>query len=136
VTGKLRKALELMVYSGMSFDKAAQAVQLTTRAMRLALERPHVIRYLKEQKQVFRASVSSQNIFKLADIRDNSDNAMAQLGAIKVLEQIDNDTASNQRQSMPGFVILVAGSNVETKQINTIDAINHTSQINDDDSSK
>ena len=120
IQGKLKKALDLMVFQGLWFVEASKQVGLLPQAMRKALEKPHVISYLREQKQVFRASVSSQNIFKLADIRDNADNAMAQLGAIKVLEQIDGDVKANQQSNQPGFVIVIA-SNAPVSVSKTID---------------
>lgn len=112
VTGRVKLALDAMVYEGKRFDEAALQAGLTVRTMRYALERPHCLRYLREQKQVFRASVSAQNIHKLAELRDSSGNAMAQLGAIKVLEQIDSDPqAQSSAIRSPGFVIVVnAGS--------------------------
>lgn len=112
VTGRVKQALDAMVYEGKRFDEAAQQAGLTVRTMRYALERPHCLTYLREQKQVFRASVSAQNIHKLAELRDTSGNAMAQLGAIKVLEQIDSDPQSQSGGiRSPGFMIVVnAGS--------------------------
>ena len=108
VQGKLRIALNAMVFEGLPLDKAAQAADLTTRALRSAIEKPHVRKYLREQKQVFRASVSSQNIHVLADLRDKSGNDMARLGAVKVLEQIDDPASGNNGQiKAPGFTIIV-----------------------------
>lgn len=118
VTGRMKVALDSMVFEGLSFNQAATNAGLTVRTMRYALERPHVLRYLREQKQVFRASVSASNIHKLAELRDTAGNAMAQLGAIKVLEQIDNDPQSQSNVvRSPGFVIVVNAGPNSTKPL-------------------
>ena len=108
VTGRLKTALDLMIYEGQAFDVAARTANLTVRSMRRALDRPYVIAYLKAQREVFRASASAANIHRLVEMRDKSGNAMAKLGAIKVLEQID-ETAPNagNRAASPGFVVVV-----------------------------
>jgi hypothetical protein len=118
-TGKLREALDLMVFGpttgenagmAMSLAEACRAVNLHYASMRKALEKPHVRTYLNRQKEVFRASASAQNISALVKLRDG-DNAMAALGAIKTLEQIGTDTqASAQRVQSPGIVILVGSA--------------------------
>lgn len=92
----------------LSLPDACRKTGFHFASMRNALERPHVLRYLKEQKQVFRAAVSAQNISALAKIRDESGNAMAQLGAIKVLEQLDEEhQAGTAAKSLPGLQIVV-----------------------------
>lgn len=110
-----------MVFEGLPFDEAARKQDFTVRAMRYALERPHVIRYLREQKQVFRASASSQNISRLVAIRDQGSNAMAQLGAIKLLEQVDEQEERKGAVRTPGVTIVIATGEQSLKSV-TIDA--------------
>jgi hypothetical protein len=91
VRGKLKRAVDLLIYgdeSGKRYDHitAARAANYHPASMRKALELPHVIAYLRKQKQVFRESVSGANIHVLREIRDDSGNAMARLGAVKLLE--------------------------------------------------
>ena len=117
IGAKLRSALDLMVFgltegdkagNALDFSDAARAVGFNVRAMRKALERPHVRAYLKAQKEVFRASASAQNISALVKLRDESGNGMVQLGAIKTLEQMTDDPAAQGTpQARPGLVIVV-----------------------------
>lgn len=115
IRGKLKAALDLMVYGdaeGNRYDhvSAPRKVGFTPQAMRKAIERPHVQRYLAEQKQVFRKSLSAANIHVLGEIRDDAGNAMARLGAVKLLEQLDERApaaSSGQRAVMPGVVVIV-----------------------------
>lgn len=120
IKGKLKLALDLMVFGpeegdaageAMSFIEAARKVDFSPQAMRLALEKPHVRAYLKAQKEVFRASASAQNISVLVKLRDKSGNGMVQLGAVKTLEQMGDEigAAGAAPQARPGLVIVVVG---------------------------
>jgi hypothetical protein len=116
-TGRLKQALDLMVFGpetgelagcALAMDAAAREVGLTTRAIRLALDKPYVRQYINAQKHVFRTSASAQNISALVRLRDNSGNAMAQLGAIKTLEQLDDEQGPGSApQQRAGMVIVV-----------------------------
>jgi hypothetical protein len=119
VTGKLKTALDLMVFGptdgeqpgiALSLADACRATNLHYATMRKALDKPHVRQYLNAQKQVFRASVSAANISRLAEIRDTSGNAMAKLGAIKVLEGISDDPAAAAGVSRAAGVVIIIGS--------------------------
>lgn len=113
VTGKLKTAIDLMVFGDeaatvYAWDEAARQAGLTVRTMRLALERQHVRRYLKDQQEVFRAAICAANPRRLAQIRDQDDNRSAAVKAIQVLEQRDTDPATaSARTHMPGVVIVI-----------------------------
>jgi hypothetical protein len=110
---KLKAALDGMIWSGLPFDEAARAADFNVRAMRKALERPHVRNYLRTQKQVFRESVSAANIHRAREIRDQTENQMAAIKAIQVIEQIgDVDAARGNagEPTMPGLVIRIVSS--------------------------
>jgi hypothetical protein len=70
--------------------KAAVKAGLTVRAMRKALQKPHVVKHLKQRRDVFRNSVCAANIHRLAKIRDAADN-MPAVNAIKELERLGED---------------------------------------------
>jgi len=116
VTGKLKVACNLLAYEGLPFNEAAQQAGLSVHAMRLALQRPHVIAYLKAQREVLRASMSGRNILTLAAVRDQTDNQMARVNAVKALEQIgDEPSARSGASSMPGLVIQIVNSPAEPR---------------------
>jgi hypothetical protein len=112
---KLKIALDCMVYGDENgepceWDDAARKAGLSLVAMRKALERAHVLRYSREQKQVFRQSVSAANILHARRIRNASGNAMASLGAIKLLEQMDERAPAHsgaQKNVTPGVVVVI-----------------------------
>jgi hypothetical protein len=114
VSGKLKRALDLMVYGDEtgnchSFLDAARKVGYSAVSMRKALERAHVQRYLREQKQVFRSAASAQNIHRAVQIRDQDDNRTAAVQAIKYLDGIAENEAggAGSHRVTPGVVVHV-----------------------------
>jgi hypothetical protein len=123
VTGKVSALLDMMIETGKRYPEAAPLVGMHVRAARKALDQQHVLNELRRRKQVFRASISSGNILRLAELRDQDDNKMAAIGAIKVLEQIDDDPASNAtRNHAPGVVIVIGSGASVTAPQRSIDA--------------
>jgi len=111
VRGRLKRALDAMVWEGLEWNEAAAKVNFTTAAMRKALQRASTLAYLKAEREVLRASVSAKNIHRLAQIRDAADN-MPAVNAIKALEQIGEQEASSPAsQRVPGFIIQVITQN-------------------------
>ena len=110
LTPKLRAAINLMVWEGMPFNDAAQSVGMHVRGMRLALTKPHVIKYLQEQRKVLLYSHGPRNIKRLAEIRDAADN-MPAVNAIKELEELVGYHAStaSQADSKPFSINIING---------------------------
>jgi hypothetical protein len=117
-SGKLKTALDLMVWGDETgapaeWDQAARNAKITVRAMRKALEKPHVRAYLREQKEVLRDALSAKTFYRLAALRDQDENKNAAVSAAKALEQIGDDpAASGDRSQSPGLVIMVVGGPV------------------------
>lgn len=108
VTGKLVVALKRIIELGEELDEAAKEAGLTTHAVRLALQRPHVIQWMKAQREVFRAYVCAQNIHHAKDLRDNGRNETARVQAMRFIEQLsDEPQAQSGGVRSPGFVIVV-----------------------------
>src|SRR5258708_28610283 len=70
VSGKLKTALDDMTWNGTAWEHAARKANLTVRAMRMALKRPHVLRYLRAERGVLLASISPENLHALTKLRD------------------------------------------------------------------
>ena len=110
---KLKIALDDMVWNGAPFDEAARAADYSIQSMRKALNRRHVLRYLREQKMVMREAVSSANISTLRSIRDGGGNDMARVKAVQVLETLGEDAAhrgGSDAPVMPGLVIQIVST--------------------------
>src|SRR3982074_3583901 len=77
VSGRLKAALDDMTWNGTPWEDAARKANLTVRAMRLAMKRPHVLKYLRAERGVLLASASGQNLHALAKLRDQDENRSA-----------------------------------------------------------
>ena len=58
-----------MTWNGTPWDQAALKANLTVRAMRLALKRPPVLKYLRAERGALLASASGQNLHALQKLR-------------------------------------------------------------------
>ena len=75
------------------------------------------------ERRGFRDQVSAGNELALKRIRDHAPNSMAQLGAVRILEQIDQEEHAQSRggiQQSPGFIInIVTGTGAPPRTIPT-----------------
>jgi len=116
VTGKLRRAIDAMVWDGSTRNHAAVAAGMSVHGLREALRRPHVKAYYRAQLEVLRESERARNIHALVDVRDEAPNAMARVQAVKALELIgDGDQAAGARLQAPGIVIMIGASAPQTE---------------------
>lgn len=107
VTGKLRKALDAMVWQGLKRQDAAKAAGLTEHALYCAFRRPHVKASYLTELEVLRNSERSRNIHRAIEIRDAANNKPA-MEALKWLHQEDEQSQRvSNGPSMPGFVIVL-----------------------------
>jgi hypothetical protein len=121
VTGKLKVAIELMVWSAARRAEAAEKAGLTDHSLRAALKKPHVLRFYQEELRVLRESLRAKNFHRLDTIAEESPNAMAKVAAIKTMEQLSDNEASNRGggQPIPGLqiVVIAPGAAVAAKTI-------------------
>lgn len=88
VSGKLKTAIDLMLFEGSRRPEAALAAGMTDHGLREAFKKPHVKRYYLAGLEVLRTSERARNISALAKVRDESENSMAIVSAAKALEQL------------------------------------------------
>jgi hypothetical protein len=91
VSGRLKVALDDMIEQGTPWEDAAVKSNLTVRAMRLALKRAAVIRYLREKRGVWLSSATGQNLHALARVRDQDENKAAAVQAARSLESLASE---------------------------------------------
>ena len=140
VTGKVKAAVEAMVWQGLQRRDAAQAAGLAEHSLYQALRRPPVRAYYLSLLDVLRTSERARNIHALVEVRDQQTNQMARVGAVKALEQLEDD--AHQRlgtvaHALPGLVIVVQAAsatrpaNVGTS-MGTIEATANKPMISED----
>jgi hypothetical protein len=100
VSGRLKAALDDMTWNGTPWDEAARKANLTVRAMRLALKRPQVLKYLRTERGVLLAQASAKNFHRLAAIRDQDANRNAAVAAVRTLEGMADEALGATR--LPG----------------------------------
>ena len=107
LTPAIARAIDIMVWDGKPYNKAAQEVGITSRAMRLALGKPHVLAAMKAELQVLRSSEGARNFHTLRQVRDQKKNQMARVQAVHALERLSDEQTSPGKQALPGLVVQI-----------------------------
>ena len=108
VTGKLKRALDAMIWDGLKRDDAAREAGMSVHGLREALKRPHVKQYYKAALVVLRDNEQARNVHALIEVRDQQTNQMARVQAVKALEQLsDEPTSGAHSQKLPGLVVQI-----------------------------
>ena len=115
VTGRLKRAIIEMVWSGARRADAAHTAGMTDHSLRAALKKPHVIRYYRSELDVLRESERARNVSALVDVRDGSSNAMARVNAARALEDlaVTSDPAAPMRSLAPGITIILGDRSIQ-----------------------
>jgi hypothetical protein len=108
VTGKLRTAIERMVWQGDKRADAAAGAGMTDHGLRSALRKSHVKAAYLAELDLLRTSERARSVHALVDVRDASDNAMARVAAAKELERSAVEQVPYAGAPIrPGLVIVV-----------------------------
>lgn len=99
----------------LAFVEAAAIAGVAPDVARRWLDRGEVRALLRAERRAFRDAICAGNELALQRIRDGSANAMAQLGAVRVLENISEEAADRSARghgavSAPGLVIVIERS--------------------------
>lgn len=112
LTEKRRALVMAMVWDSLPIKEAAAKAGLAEISARQALRVPAVSELMNEQRRARLSGERPRNIAVLADVRDNSSNAMARVHASRALELMAVEeglgTGGGQRQT-PGIVIMLSG---------------------------
>ena len=105
IGGRLKQALDLMVWGTgerryLPDNEAAAIAGLNVISIRNALQKPHVLAYYKQQRELLRSRESAANIHRLCEIRDAADN-MPAVNAIRVLESLDEEGLMRRSTDLP-----------------------------------
>ena len=113
VTGRLKVAIDAMVWQGLTRTEAAAQAGFKLESLHSAFGKPHVRQYYTNALHVFRTSERARNIHRLTEIRDAANN-MPAVQAIRALELMDEIELGGRpgAQQIPGFVIQIVGSTV------------------------
>jgi hypothetical protein len=118
VTGKLKAALDLMVWDASTRTEAATTAGLADCSLRVALRKPHVIAYYNAELAALRTSLRAKNVHRLDGIADKSGNDMAKVAAIKTMEAIADQADEKHRPGaaiLPGLQIVIVNGTTPPK---------------------
>jgi hypothetical protein len=108
VMGRLKIALDLMIWRNLTDSEAAVETKMHVTSIRKALKLPHVLRYVREQRQVLLNRELGRNSHVLMQVRDNSPNGMARIAAVRELERVaDDEQQRGTMQRAPGVTIVL-----------------------------
>jgi hypothetical protein len=106
----VREIVRLMLEDGLAWYKAADAVGLTRRRARKALDKPHVIAYRLAQKAKLVDELSMRVPHKLNALMD-SENAAAAVRASLALEDMAQQSRGEpSRRIQTGGIVIVIGN--------------------------
>jgi hypothetical protein len=109
VTGKLRVAIDAIVHQGLEMDEAAALAGMTTRNVRMALDRPWVRAHLRQERARLVDELTAANPHHLRTMRAGSPNQMVRLAAVRTLEDIGNGGGGGRGTSVNVNVNVQAG---------------------------
>jgi hypothetical protein len=107
IPAKVRLAIRYMTYghgeegTPLNVVDAARAVGMEAWALRKHFDRPDTLAYLRRERRAVTAIECAANPRALGKIRDRAANAVAQVNAIKTLEEMD--APDSYRQSGASF---------------------------------
>lgn len=108
VTGKVRVAIEEMVWSGLPRAQAAAKAGISEHGLYKALRKPPVKAFYMAQLDVLRTSERARDIHTLNEVRDQTSNQMARVQAVKAKWQIEDEPPGGRSvNSLPGLQIVV-----------------------------
>jgi hypothetical protein len=120
VTGKLKAALDLMVWENLTRKEAAEKAGLADPSLRFAFRKPHVMAYYRAELAALRNNLRAKNVHRLDTIADKSANDMAKVAAIKTMEAIADQADEKQRPGaamLPGLQIVIVNGTTAPKVI-------------------
>ena len=108
VTGKLRIAVEAMVWEGSKRKDAAARAGMTDHGLRSAMRKGHVLAYYRRELGALREGERARNVHRLVELRDQDENRNAAVKAVQVLEQTDPEAVRRAGDgTSPGIVIRI-----------------------------
>jgi hypothetical protein len=116
VTGRLKRALDLMAWQCKTDSQAAVEANIDVLSIRRALHLPHVRAYYKAQRDVLLERESAADIHRLIAIRDKAEN-MPAVNAIKLMHEMrsgESAARSTGSLSLPGLTIQIINTGAAT----------------------
>jgi hypothetical protein len=126
VTGKIRVAIEAMVWDGLPRAQAAEKAGISEHGLYKAFRKPPVKAFYLKELEVLRSSERARSLFRMVELREQDDNKMVAFNAAKELAgSAEDQRAGAQAQSLPGLVVQI---NVTQQRIGNKTVIDNESE--------
>jgi hypothetical protein len=113
LSGRVKAAIELMVWKGQKRDQAADSAGLHRDSLRKALKRPDVLAHMRAQMDLLRTSAAAGTISRAEHLMHNADSEHVQLDATKWLAGLEglspvakSENVHLHRGMTPGLTII------------------------------
>lgn len=107
---KVKRACGVMIQEGLPWQQAADKAGLSKQHFWLALQQAHVINYIRQQRQVFRASLVDEATFRVRELSRQDDNKAAAFSAAsRLMSEQDEQVSRGSQHSSPGLVVIIQG---------------------------
>jgi hypothetical protein len=120
VTGKLKAALDAMIWQAARRSDAALLAGLTDHSLRAALKKPHVMAHYLAECEVLRLSGRAKRLHRLDELATQDGNKNAAVAAIKAAESIADDNHAPGRAPVlmqPGITIVPPMSRAQLRRL-------------------
>jgi hypothetical protein len=107
VTGRLKLAIDRMVWAGDKRSDAAAAAGLRDDSLRRALKKRHVMAAYLAECEVLRLSGRSRRIHLLEKLSEQNSNMQAAVNANRALENMGDDAAATAGIGRPAGMLIV-----------------------------
>lgn len=119
ISGKVKAAVDAMVWQGLKRDDAAKAAGLQDNSLYVALRKPDVKRYYLDQLEVLRTSDRARRYHRLMELGEQNDNKAAAVSALVALKGEDEQqvSAGGVGRSAGITIVIETGSQPKTIDI-------------------
>jgi hypothetical protein len=107
VTGRLKLALEFMVWGGLKRGEASEKAKLTDDGLRRALKKRHVLAFYLQECETLRVSGRARRIHRLEELSEQNSNMQAAVNANRALENMAEDAAAAAGIVRPAGMLIV-----------------------------
>jgi hypothetical protein len=123
VTGRLKMAIELMIWEKHSRDDAAKAAGMAPKSLYNAFRKHHVLAYFRAELRALKESARAKNFHHLEKIAAESGNDMAKVAAIKVMENLTEEEGRGAAGpvTQPGLTIVIQNAPAPQMALRPVD---------------
>jgi hypothetical protein len=111
VTGRLKLAVDAMIWKGLTRREAAEFAKMKEHALYCAFRKPHVRAYYLAELGALRTSARARNFHLLESIAEKGQNEAARVKAIQVMAALEDDAQQRGQVAgnitIPGLTIVI-----------------------------